>query len=347
MERIAYADYLRVIGILGVMAVHLCGYYLSQTPLFSNLWYQGAVFFSITRSGVLLFILVSGMLLLNRSQSIDNLPHRIKRVMIPFIFWLFMFFLKLVYVDHTIFVTSLTDFVYKFIDSVLNPGIVSIEFWYIYMIIGFYLALPVLYKWISNADDREIEYFLILWFVILVLNYFNTHIMLLEYVNLFSGYLGFFVLGYYLDKHNSKYTNSFTIGLILFIIGTLMLLFSILIPTWTNGQLNMDYTGYLNLAPSSVFKATGMFLMLKNLNFERLFASRTSSVNHFMMKFSEVTYGLYLTHLLIPLNHVWSVNRSPFIEIPLCIVIIIIVSSIVLNIMNRIPVLRNFTGMKH
>ena len=90
MERIIYADYLRVIGILGVMGVHLCGNYLSQTPLFSSLWYQGTLFYSITRSGVLLFVLVSGLLLLDRPQSIDRLPHRIERVMLPFIFWLFI-----------------------------------------------------------------------------------------------------------------------------------------------------------------------------------------------------------------------------------------------------------------
>lgn len=44
MKRIVYADYMRVIGILCVISVHLCGNYISQTPLFSNLWYQGQYF---------------------------------------------------------------------------------------------------------------------------------------------------------------------------------------------------------------------------------------------------------------------------------------------------------------
>ena len=347
MERIVYADYLRVIGILGVMGVHLCGNYLSKTPLFSSLWYQGTLFYSITRSGVLLFVLVSGLLLLDRPQSIDRLPHRIERVMIPFVFWLFMYFIRMIYVDHSIVVSSVSDFIGQFINCILNPDVISIEFWYIYMIIGFYLMLPIIYKWISNTDEREIRYFLILWFVILVLNYFNTHIMILGYVNLFTGYLGFFVLGYYLNKKDSKYTNSFSLGLALFMIGTLMMLLSILVPTWMSGQLNMDYVGYLNLAPSSVFKAIGMFLMVKNIDFERLFGSKSESVNRFMEKFSEITFGLYLIHLLIPLNGIWSLNLSPFINIPICLLVIIVVTYLVLNVMNRIPILQRFTGMKY
>ncbi len=347
MKRIVYADYLRVIGILGVMGVHLCGNYLSKTPLFSSIWYQGTLFYSITRSGVLLFVLVSGLLLLDRPQTIDRLPHRLERVLVPFIFWLFMFYLKMIYFDHSIVVTSPVNFVTQFINCVLNPDVISIEFWYIYMIIGFYLMLPIIYKWISNTDEREIKYFLVLWFVILVLNYFNTHVMILNYVNLFTGYLGFFVLGYYLNKSDSKYANSFSLGLILFVLGTLMMLLSILIPTWMSGQLNMDYVGYLNLAPSSVFKAVGIFLMLKNINYEKLFKSKTDSVNNFMMKFSEITFGLYLIHLLIPLNGIWSINMSPFINIPICLVVIIIITYIVLNIMNRIPILQRFTGMKY
>ena len=329
------------------MSVHLCGNYLSQTPLFSNIWYQSTIFYSLTCFGVILFVLVSGLLLLDRPQSIDRLPHRIKRVLVPYIFWLFMFYLKMIYVDYSMFVASAWDFVCQFINCVLNPGYISIEFWYIHMIIGFYLALPILYKWISNTDEREIQYFLILWFVILVLNYFNTHMMILEYVNMFSGYLGFFVLGYYLNKKNCKYTNSFTLGLAIFIMGILMVWLSILIPTWITGQLNLEHVGYLNLTPSSVFKASGMFLMIKNIDFKRLFKSKTECVNNFMMKFSDITFGLYLIHLLIPLDGIWNIHISPFINIPICLMVIIIITYILLNIMNRIPILQRFTGMKY
>ena len=347
MERIVYADYLRVIGILGVIGVHLSGDYLSKTALFSGIWLQGVLYSSLTRSGVLLFIMVSGLLLLDRPQSIDKIPHRIERVMTPFIFWILIYLLKYVFIDKTIAVTSAYEFLVQFVNCILNPSIISEEFWYIYMIIGFYLMLPILYKWISNTPEKEIKYFLIVWFIILTLSYLNVDIMLLKYVNLFTGHLGFFILGYYLNKTDSKYSNSILLGAILFILGTLIIFLSIYIPTLMSNQLNLNYIGIKNLAPGHVLKAMGIFLIVKNIDFKNVFGSRTESVNSIILKFAEISYGLYLIHLLVPIRMIYNVNISPFINVPILIAIIVIVVSALLLIMNRIPILKKFTGMKN
>ena len=346
MNRIVYADYLRIIGILGVIGVHLSGDYLSKTVLFSGLWYQGLLYSSLTRSGAILFIMVSGLLLLDRPQSLDKIPHRVERVMTPFIFWLFIIFLKFTFIDHVFTVTSTVDFLSQFINCLLNPAVISEEFWYIYMIIGFYLMLPILYKWISNTDEREIEYFLILWFIVLTLNYFNVNIMLLGYLNLFTGHLGYFILGYYLSKKDSKYTNSVWIGAALFIFGTLLTLLSMYIPTLMSQQLDLTHLGIFNLSPGSVFKSMGMFLILKNLNYEKIFGKSVEKVNNFAMKFAEISYGLYLIHILVPIRMIYNVNISPFINVPFLILVIVVVVAVLLLIMNRIPILQKFTGMK-
>lgn len=131
MERIVYVDYLRIIGIIGVISVHLSGDYLSKTVLFSNMWFQSLLYSSLTRSGALLFIMVSGLLLLDRPQSLDRIPHRVERVMTPFLFWFFIIFLKFVFIDKTIVVTSIYDFIIQFVLCVLDPTTVSEEFWYI------------------------------------------------------------------------------------------------------------------------------------------------------------------------------------------------------------------------
>lgn len=346
MERIVYADYLRVIGIIGVMGVHLSGDYLSKTPLFSGMWYQGILFSSLIRSGVLLFIMVSGLLLLDRSQSIDKIPHRVERVLTPFIFWLLMYFLDFIYIKHTITVTSAYDFISQFINCILNPDIISIEFWYIYMIIGFYLLLPILQKWISHTDEREIKYFLVVWFIVLVLSYFNTHIMILRYLNLFTGHIGFFILGYYLSKSESKYCNSIKYGILLFILGTVITFLSMYIPTIMSHSLNLDYLGIENLAPSYAIKAMGIFIILKNINYKTVFGTKSESVNKLVLKIAEISYGLYLIHLLVPIRIIYNINLSPFINVPVMILVIIIVVGILLEIMNRIPILQKFTGMK-
>lgn len=346
MERIVYADYLRIIGIIGVIGVHLSGDYLSKTVLFSNMWYQGVLYSSLTRSGALLFIMVSGLLLLDRKQTLDKIPHRVERVMTPFIFWLFIIFLKFAFLDHTIVVNSLNDFIFGFINCVLNPTIISEEFWYIYMIIGFYLMLPVLYKWISNTDEREIEYVLCVWFIVLTLSYFKFDILLLNYLNLFMGHLGFFILGYYLNKKKSKYTSSIAVGVVLFLVGTLFTFLTIYIPTVMAGALDVSWVGLQNLTPGFALKAMGMFLILKNIDYSKVFGDRADSVNSFVLKFAEISYGLYLVHILVPIRLIYTVSISPFINVPVLILVIVVVVAALLLVMNRIPVLQKFTGMK-
>ena len=100
MERIIYADYLRVIGIICVIGVHLSLSYVNFHPAFSNLWLQGIISSALTRAGVLLFIMVSGMLLLDRDEPLNKVPQRLKRVLVPFYFWLFYYFMKDVLIDH-------------------------------------------------------------------------------------------------------------------------------------------------------------------------------------------------------------------------------------------------------
>ena len=346
MNRIVYADYLRIIGILGVIGVHLSGDYLSKTVLFSGMWYQGLLYSSLTRTGAILFIMISGLLLLDRPQGLDKLPHRIERVMTPFIFWIIIIFLKFTFIDHTFTVTSAYEFLSQLINCLLNPNIISEEFWYIYMIIGFYLMLPILYKWISNTDEREIEYFLAVWIVVLTLSYFSVNIMLLDYVNLFTGHLGYFILGYYLSKKESKYTNNVWIGVILFLLGTLFLLLSMYIPTLISQQLDLTHLGVYNLSPGSVLKCIGMFLILKNLDYGKIFGKRVEKVNNFAMKFAEISYGLYLVHILVPIRMIYTVNITPFINVPFLTLVIVVTVAILLLIMNRIPVLQKFTGMK-
>ncbi len=347
MNRIEYADYLRIIGIIGIIGVHLSGDYLSKTVLFSNMWYQGVLYSSLTRSGALLFIMVSGMLLLDRPQSIDKIPHRVTRVMIPFIFWLLLIFSKGVFIDHTFVVTSPGDFITQFINCVLNPNIISEEYWYIYMIIGIYLILPIIRPWIENCDEKEIRYFLVIWFIVLTLNYFGIKIMLLDYVNLFVGHFGFFVLGYYLSKKESRFTSNIWTGVLLFIVGTALTFISIYLPTLISQELNLTYLYVFNLTPGFVFKAAGTFLIFKNINYRKLWGKYANIMNHYAIKIAEMTYGLYLAHILIPVTVANYVGISPFITIPALIVYISIIIFAVLLIMNRIPILQMFTGMPY
>ncbi|WP_323737227.1 acyltransferase [Methanosphaera sp. ISO3-F5] len=352
MERIIYADYLRVIGIICVIGIHLSLSYVNFHHAFTNMWFQGILSSAITRAGVLLFIMVSGMLLLDREEPLSKVPQRLKRVLIPFYFWLFYYFMKDVLLDHQLVnVNSTNTFFIELINVLSDPTKISIEFWYIYMIVAFYLMLPLLYQMIKHVSEKEIEYFLVIWFIVLLLNFFKHKIYILNYMNLFTGPLGYFILGYYLHKKDSKYTKSKKFGLTLFLLGILILILSFYIPALIAGQTDTSYILVGNIEPGSCLKMMGLFIIFKNINFKKVFGKYSDKINSYILKFAGYTYGIYLI-VNIPLDfikdHGWfNLEISPFINIPLLITISIIISIIILYVMNKIPILKKVTGMKN
>ena len=49
----------------------------------------------------------------------------------------------------------------------------SYHFWYIYMIIGIYLFIPIIGRWIRSAPESHIQYFLGIWGLTILFN--NPH----------------------------------------------------------------------------------------------------------------------------------------------------------------------------
>lgn len=219
------------------------------------------------------------------------------------------------------------------------------------MIVAFYLMLPLLYQMIKHVTEREIEYFLVIWFVVLLLNFFRFKLYIINYMNLFVGPLGYFILGYYLNKKDSKYTRSKKFGLLLFIMGLVILILSFYIPALIAGHTENSYIIVGNVDPGSCIKMVGLFIILKNIDFKTAFGKYSEKINSSIIKFASYTYGIYLI-VNIPLDLIkdygyFNLQISPFINIPIIISISIITSIIILWIMNKIPVLNKFTGMKN
>lgn len=95
----------------------------------------------------------------------------------------------------------------------------------------------------------------------------------------------------------------------------------------------------------------GLFIILKNTNFKTLYGKKSDFINSKITQFAGLTYGIYLINN-IPLDLIkdygyFNLNISPFINIPLIVLVAVIVSSVILIILNKIPVLKNITGMKN
>ncbi|MDO5851643.1 MAG: acyltransferase family protein [Methanobacteriaceae archaeon] len=349
-NRIEYIDYLKCMGIIGVLSIHLCSSYVGELSLMNSFWIQGLFLESISRFGIILFVMVSGLLLLRKKQEIKNVPRRLKRILIPFLFWFICyFFVKLIFIlpNPNLDLIAIINF---FISGLMDPTIISVQFWFVYMIMGLYIVSPIVSTWISNSNMKEIEYFLCIWIMFMVLNLFNEKILLLKYLSGCGGFLGYFILGYYLNNKKSKYLENRKLGFILFVIGTLITFFGVMGLSFLFNGLNLKLMPMGDLTPAACMQAVGIFIIIKNTDFSKLWGKFNERINKLVVKISILSYGIYLSNILLirflQLLGIYSAKISPLINVPLFIIITLFILSVMLIIMDKIPILKYFTGIK-
>jgi surface polysaccharide O-acyltransferase-like enzyme len=149
-QKYAWIDLTRAIGAFFVILIHVSGTY---TDLFKSLdlfnW-TAAIFWNvIPRSGVPLFIAVSGYVLLEKQ---DNTIKRIYKLLQALIFW------SLFYLLLALALNSQNNV--DFIKELLLKGLLGIwsignHLWFLYMLLGLYLSLPIsrlLYKYLDSKE---------------------------------------------------------------------------------------------------------------------------------------------------------------------------------------------------
>jgi surface polysaccharide O-acyltransferase-like enzyme len=126
---------------MGVIITHVAAgpvhrYNFSTDPQ----WWVGNIYDSFIHYCVPVFVMITGALLLPQTITLKSfLQKRVKRIFIPFLFW------SVVYIYFTLddYSNDLTlFFVLKTVTAKLLYG-ASDHLWYIYMIIGLYLFVPI------------------------------------------------------------------------------------------------------------------------------------------------------------------------------------------------------------
>lgn len=249
-ERIIWADVLRFIAMFMVISVHCTDpFNISPAARLNpeyNFW--GTIYGSVLRPCVPLFVMLTGMLLLPVSQEIELFyKKKLTRVIFPFLIWsilynLFPWFTGIIGCDPSI-ITKF--FVYAgdapsqaFGDSLRSILMIPFNFtalcthmWYIYLLIGLYLFMPVFSAWVKDATDKQKRMYLYFWGLTLFLPYvyeyvsnyifgacpWNGRFDLFYY---FAGFNGYLLLGHYLSKGNSwSVLKTFLVSALLFAIG--------------------------------------------------------------------------------------------------------------------------------
>lgn len=322
-EHIAWVDLLRVTACFLVILSHSCDPFVGQ---FDNNHYEfltGAFIGSFVRPCVPLFVMISGVLLLPVNMDMPTFySKRAKRLLLPFIFWSLMLpVLYFFYVGSGIEIISpnidaanftLGATFKKMYTFIFNFNYDTTPLWYVYMLIGLYLFMPIIGAWLKQASKRDIQWFLRIWITSMFLPYLQMLAPLLGYTGnygnmgllgicdwnpygmfyYFSGFLGYMVLAYYLVKHplNWSWKKILSVAIPLFLIGY----------TVTAGGfiLTQEYYpgSYANLEIIWYFSGINVFLM----TFSVFIIMQKIKINAspLLSKIAALTFGIYLCHFI-------------------------------------------------
>lgn len=156
-DREVWIDWLRVIACFLVLMTHSCEpfYFGGEGALI--LTHSDAFWVStlnvIPRACVPLFVVASSYLLLPmRYSSGEFLRKRMVRVLIPFLIWT------------AVYAFAWGNPIDNFSNLLLNVNYASAHLWFVYMIVGVYLMIPMLSPWAEKVGKRELQVYLAIWF---------------------------------------------------------------------------------------------------------------------------------------------------------------------------------------
>jgi len=292
-QQLDWINNLRIVAMFLVVILHTTSPMLmayGKVP--DNYWLIADFYNALARFGVPVFVMITGALLLGRDyEPGDFLKRRLWRIIPPFLFW------SLVYVayawyDEDIAFTNDVWLNVKIVLHQLKFG-ASYHLWYVYMLIGLYFIIPILSKFVRNASEKLIVYFILLWLIVMLISQpylvrYNPQIDL-HYI---SGYIGYLVLGYYLaTKQFPAWLNArwfgliFLLSLIVIVAGTYITCIS------TKGLTTLFYEP---ISPMIVLLSGSIFMVF------RLSAVRLSpKIKKFTNFAGAYTYGIYLSHAFI------------------------------------------------
>lgn len=333
--RVFYADWLRILAVYMMILVHVAAGNWSGLSVYSNQWQAHNFYDGLARWCVPVFVMLSGMFLLNpeKELSVHKLYRKhCLRIVTAFFFW------SLVYSIIGFWMAKRVGEDFHFFEQLVAG---RYHLWFLYMILGLYLIVPILRVFLSKACKKDIEYFLLLAFVFSSVLWTLVKIPQLQllktiydkmYLQFVVGYTGYFVAGFYFRKYppheslRSLMVFAGALGGLVTILGTGYLSMSV------GYGVNLLYSYF---SPNVVLTSVGIFVLAQGI-----------SCRQGPGRLAQDVFGIYLIHDLwnIFFREIGFSTQlfQPWISIPVISLCILICSAASIRLLRCIPLFRKY-----
>ena len=321
-SRVVWLDVVRLIAMFTVVCCHCTdpfNFYPGTAPNIEDIKFWGAVYGAVLRPCVPLFVMITGALLLPvRGDASVFYKKRIPRVFFPFLIWsviynLFPWITGLLGVEPRVILDffpysgeevmrqSLAVSMGYIAELPFNFSILDVHMWYIYLLIGLYLYLPIFSAWVEKASEKAKLWFLAVWGVTLLIPYYNEFVAqylwgtcswnsfgMLYY---FAGFNGYLLLGHYLRNHDWTGRQAALIGVPMFVVGYAVTFFGFrhmtALPQCTDEMLELFFT-YNSL--NVIMMTIPFFLIAKKVKV------RSELIQRMLANLTVCGFGIYMIH---------------------------------------------------
>ena len=342
-QRVVWLDVVRFFAMFMVVCCHSAdpfNFYVGEEPAnIGEIQFWGAAWGSFLRPCVPLFVMITGALLLPvRQESSVFYKRRIGRVFWPFLLWsilynLFPWALGLLgyapdfilnffpYSGEAATAQSLSSSAGHIARIATNFSPLDVHMWYIYLLIGLYLYLPVFSAWVEKASRKAQAYFLLAWGVTTLLPYYKEYVDpylwgtcswnefgMLYY---FAGFNGYLLLGHYLSKTDWSLSKTLGLGLPMLAAGFFVTFFGFRhttsLPDCTPELLELFFT-YNSL--NVVLMTTACFMLFKKITVTN------PLVQALLKNLTACGFGVYMVHFFFTGP---CINLMRLLDVPVCV----------------------------
>lgn len=338
-------DILRLIATIAVIMTHVCGTQIHDLQVSSS----DFVWLNVIRAAVTwdvpIFVMISGRFFLdpNKQFTIKELYQKyIKRLIIAFLIWSFIYtiyYLGWGYLAGNDIRVIWKEAIYQFLTG-------PYHMWYMFMIIGLYVASPILKKIVN--DKKIMEYFICLFMVSQFICQYAVKMPLIDeiatavvnkaYFHIALGYCGYFVLGYYLYRYGvpkkiEKWLYVSTIVLIgLSCVGTT-------VQSMQDGVLNEFISTYQT--PNVIIESCGIYVFFVKGKFKIKLTEKTEKN---IITLGRWGLGIYLCHALVleivSKTGITPTFITPVLGVAIMTMVVFVISTLVVYVISKIPVLK-------